>query len=490
MNREYKGKSLIELLDDYTIIDLETTGLSPEYDDIIELAAIKVRHGNIVDSFQQLVNPGYRISSFITGLTGITNEMLTGQPNLKETINKYVEFLGEDIIIGHNVNFDVNFIYDKLFKLTNRYFSNSFVDTMRVSRRVHPEESHHRLSDLTAFYSISVEREHRALEDCKTTYMVYNALIEEINKKFGDFESLKNSLKKQWSYRNNFDLRTLTATNERFDISHPLYKKVCVFTGELERYTRKQAAQMVVDCGGIVENGVTKKTSILILGNNDYCNSIKDGKSTKQKKAEEYIKKGMDLTIMPEDVFYDLFDYCNNSDNDDLEEKTENVSESNIDLQIRICDRVIRLLEDFGNSLSIKYEKSDDITKSVYFIKATAKKSDWHCEDVVKTILKVKTSGKPLILISENYISLLKQNGIPFKKIKSSVDLQIEVNDFDNIPDSLLKELLLEIMEKSFAFAVFGCCSKYSDCEKAGKCLHVDTVYSMFCQYKKIIERN
>ena len=74
----------------------------------------------------------------------------------------------------------------------------------------------------------------------------------------------------------------------------------------IEKYSRQEAAQIIVNLGGSCENGVTKKTNFLILGNNDYCSSIKDGKSSKQKKAEEYKLKGQDIEIIPESVFYDM----------------------------------------------------------------------------------------------------------------------------------------------------------------------------------------
>ena len=84
------------------------------------------------------------------------------------------------------------------------------------------------------------------------------------------------------------------------------YGKVCVFTGALESFTRKEAAQLVINIGGICDNSITKKTNFLILGNNDYCKSIKDGKSSKQKKAEKLIASGADLTIIPESVFLEI----------------------------------------------------------------------------------------------------------------------------------------------------------------------------------------
>ena len=85
-----------------------------------------------------------------------------------------------------------------------------------------------------------------------------------------------------------------------------LYGKTCVITGSLERFTRKEALRAIEKIGGIVGESVTKNTNYLILGNNDYCDSIKDGKSSKQKKAELYRLKGIDIEIIPENVFYEM----------------------------------------------------------------------------------------------------------------------------------------------------------------------------------------
>ncbi|MBO5449761.1 MAG: BRCT domain-containing protein [Ruminococcus sp.] len=101
----------------------------------------------------------------------------------------------------------------------------------------------------------------------------------------------------------------LSATTENFDESHILYGKSCVFTGALERMTRREAMQIVLDHGGICEDKVTKRTNYLILGNNDYCSRIKDGKSSKQKKAEKYKLEGQEIDIIPENVFYDMLKF-------------------------------------------------------------------------------------------------------------------------------------------------------------------------------------
>lgn len=305
MERNNKGESLYTFIDDYTVVDLETTGFSPQYDDIIEIAALRIRNGKIVNKYHQLINPKREINSFISNLTGIISLSLQSKPTLDEVIDDFLEFLGNDIIVGHNVSFDINFIYDNVKKLREKEFTNSYINTVRLSKKLHPELRHHTLYNIAEYYSFNPDDEHRALSDCEVTYLIYNYMKEEASSKYASLDEFYSLfIKKKRNY--SFDLTTIIATTDNIDTSNPLYDKVCVFTGVLEKFTRKDAAQLVVNFGGTVENTVTKKTNFLVLGNNDYCKSIKDGKSSKQKKAELYIQKGCDLIIIPEDVFYDM----------------------------------------------------------------------------------------------------------------------------------------------------------------------------------------
>lgn len=98
----------------------------------------------------------------------------------------------------------------------------------------------------------------------------------------------------------------IVSEKTEFDQTHPLYGQRVVFTGVLERLARKDAAQIVADLGGINQDNVTRQTNFLILGNNDYCSSIKGGKSNKQKKAELYQLDGLPIQIISENVFYDM----------------------------------------------------------------------------------------------------------------------------------------------------------------------------------------
>lgn len=303
--RKHKGKSLLSLVDDFTVIDLETTGLDTYFDEIIEVSAIRVRNGIVEQVFSKLVKPSFEIDEFITELTGITNEMLENAPLISEVLPEFLDFIGNDIIVGHNVNFDINFIYDNNLRINDKHFSNSYIDTLRLSRKLLPDLKHHRLKDLIKYFEISVDRQHRAQNDCESTLQCYNKLKKLAISTYGTIETFNSEISNK-ARRSNYDLKQIITNNTEFDETNPFFGKVCVFTGTLEKIKRADAAQIVVDLGGECGNSVTKKTNYLILGNNDYSPNIKGGKSAKQKKAEELKLKGNDIEIISENTFYDM----------------------------------------------------------------------------------------------------------------------------------------------------------------------------------------
>ena len=303
-----KGNSLISFPPNFTVIDIETTGLSPLFDEIIELAAIRIRDGVSVDTFTSLVKPTFEIDEYIESLTGITNDMLSDAPSIGSILPRFREFVGDDILIGHNVNFDINFLYDNSNSISYKALTNDFVDTMRIFRKLHPEFAHHRLYDLSALYNLDYSKAHRSLADCEVTLQGYLHLYKEILSKYADIQEFINSFKRKSKSHPGLKAANITATTTDIDEDNPLFGKVFVFTGALERMLRKDAMQIVVNHGGINGDSVTKKTNYLVLGNNDYCKSIKDGKSSKQKKAEKLKIEGQDIEIIPESVFYDMIE--------------------------------------------------------------------------------------------------------------------------------------------------------------------------------------
>ena len=172
--REKKGRSLVGFPREYCVVDIETTGLYSGGDDIIEIGALRYCDGVLIDSFDSLLQPrvnyyGAYVSAFITNLTGITNEMLETAPPAAEVLAAFSRFLGDSIIVGYNVNFDVNFLYDSFERHLGLPLSNDFIDILRMAKKLYPSMPHHRLSDMTARFGIVNAHAHRALSDCEAT---------------------------------------------------------------------------------------------------------------------------------------------------------------------------------------------------------------------------------------------------------------------------------------------------------------------------------
>jgi DNA polymerase-3 subunit epsilon len=293
-----KGNSLLMFPDDFIVIDTETTGLDPEYDELIEVCAVKVIAGQEVDRFESLIKPSQEISSFITELTGISNDMLRDAPLPKKVIPELKNFIGNDILVAHNAHFDINFLYDNFDNHLNETFSNDFICTMRLSRRIYPKFKNHKLKTICENLLINLPT-HRALEDVISTWEVYKCCRTTVEQTIG-FEQFGKIFSQSLKAR---DIKTQT---EVFDINHHLYGKNCVFTGTLSKMLRRDAMQIVVDLGGICADNINRNTNYLVLGIQDYRKLNGHEKSSKLKKAEDLINNGFDIEIISENNFYDL----------------------------------------------------------------------------------------------------------------------------------------------------------------------------------------
>ncbi|MBO5519031.1 MAG: 3'-5' exonuclease [Methanomethylophilus sp.] len=177
--RPGRGKSLIASPEDYVCIDLETTGLRPSSDWIIEVAAYRMRSGKAEDRFVSFVRPGEigKVSSFITQLTGITREMVADAPLPEEVLPELFDFVGDDMVVGHNTCFDMNFLYDGAVRAGLDPIGNDFTDTMRISRRTYKELPNHRLGTLAQHLDVVPTAAHRAAADVETTIRCYEQMV-------------------------------------------------------------------------------------------------------------------------------------------------------------------------------------------------------------------------------------------------------------------------------------------------------------------------
>ena len=176
-----KGTLINKYTPDYVIFDLETTGISPNYDEVIEISALKVKGGEVVDEFNTLVNPGRKIPFGATKVNGITNAMVAEAPAFSHVLAEFLDFAEGLVLVGHNIaRFDMKFIWRDAEQYFGEIPQNNYVDTLQVARKHLPKMDHHRLVDLAEYYGISSEGAHRALNDCYMNQKVYECMVSEM----------------------------------------------------------------------------------------------------------------------------------------------------------------------------------------------------------------------------------------------------------------------------------------------------------------------
>ena len=165
--------------EDYVVIDVETTGLSPERDGIIEIGALLIRNGEEAEEFQTLVKRDSPLSADVVRLTGITDEMLAAEGiPLSEAINGLVAFVANRPIVCHNADFDCGFLISEAKRCGVKLFRSSCTDTLALARRRVNGVKQYSLGHLCEYFGIDVGERHRALPDCKLTFRLFEKLNE------------------------------------------------------------------------------------------------------------------------------------------------------------------------------------------------------------------------------------------------------------------------------------------------------------------------
>ncbi|MBU0686490.1 MAG: 3'-5' exonuclease [Candidatus Margulisbacteria bacterium] len=182
--REALGEKPSPLENDaYVIFDLETTGLEPTTCEIIEIGAVKIENKEIKEIFNTLVFPLSPIPPHIEKITGISNEMVTGYPGIKNALNDFMQFIGNHILVAHNADFDVSFVKQHLKMEFDRELTNPSICTLQLARFLLPKLVNHKLHTIAHYFKIETPVRHRALGDCEITYQVWLKLLNLLKKK-------------------------------------------------------------------------------------------------------------------------------------------------------------------------------------------------------------------------------------------------------------------------------------------------------------------
>ena len=162
------------------VFDVETTGLSPVSGDrIIEIAAVKVKNGEIVDSFESFIQPGRDIPVEASRIHNITEDMVADAPQRDEVLPQILQFIGGACLVGHNIKFDLDFLCYELSLIGRRIHEGTpTIDTIKMAKRLLPQLSTYRLSNLAQYFGANVQETHRALSDVKLTVMVVTRLLD------------------------------------------------------------------------------------------------------------------------------------------------------------------------------------------------------------------------------------------------------------------------------------------------------------------------
>lgn len=163
------------MIDAYCVLDLETTGLDPKRDRIIEIGAVRIRDGRVADEFRSFVNPARKLEERIVELTGIHDEDLADAPFIEDVLDELLLFLGDDILVGHSVRFDFSFVKRAAVN-ARRQFEKHAIDTLTISRKYLSELPSRALGALCEHYEIHY-RSHRALDDAIATHELLQHLI-------------------------------------------------------------------------------------------------------------------------------------------------------------------------------------------------------------------------------------------------------------------------------------------------------------------------
>ena len=490
-------------ISDYIVIDVETTGFSPEFDSIIQFSAIKISGGMITDSLSSYIHIDYPIPSMVSELTGITDAILKDAPTFSELETKIRNFIGDSIIVGHNISFDMRMLNSEL----TSPLENSTLDTVALARERIRLDSY-KLESLCNALDVTAEKFHDALSDCKATFECFERLRlipifpmrdPEIISRYSNFGDIRarradscNPVEIDYpAYKGTFlghdgTIYTTTLSSctcpdycERQKPCKHMYRlfgelraifntrskklraadfksddncstnwlkgKNVVITGSLST-PREEAFEKLSRHGAIVADNVTKKTDYLVIGENQTP-------SNKEKRAKEYIEKGIPIKIISEQELYSL-----------MESKPKLFDIINpIIREIGLKPEFIKIRRSESAS------KPDDYSISFYGVLAMR-------------LCERKKADSFIRVSSDSASEYVPESGLSY--IEKGSDYLIYANETDA---SELQELIEHMISycEDHAVCTFDVCSRYKECSDSMQCVNPDQVLAHECSYRR-----
>jgi len=172
--REFYRGSMNELEREcYAVVDIETTGLNPEENEIIEIGALLIQEREIKDVFSTLISGSSPIPPEIEGLTGIKDEFLKNEPSISQVLPSFLKFIGEATLVVHNVDFDIVFLKTHISKILKTELNNKSICTLKVAKVLLPNLGNYKLHTVAEYLKIPISTRHRAIGDAEITYQIW-----------------------------------------------------------------------------------------------------------------------------------------------------------------------------------------------------------------------------------------------------------------------------------------------------------------------------
>ena len=302
----------------YVALDVETA--NSFRGSICSIGLVKFQNGKVVDSFYSLINPEEDFDYRNINIHGITQKDILNSPIFPEIRQRIIDFIGTNIVVSHFAQFDIGALKDAYLKYNLDFDDVKFVCSYRLAKLALPGLINYKLKTLTKELNIKLEH-HNALSDAKASGLILGYLLSansysDIDEFLYNYHYNKTGLHGQYGfnrqlkgdYKSNLIYQPTEEEKALMNPDHYFYGLYFCFTGKLERMTRKEAITMVALTGGIPENNVTKKTNILVVGEQDWRVVGKRGLSSKMEKAQSLLENGQNIEIMTEDDFIKMLE--------------------------------------------------------------------------------------------------------------------------------------------------------------------------------------
>ncbi len=255
----------------FVVFDLETTGLSPKNNEIIEIGAVKIKNNEIIDRYQSFVKPDNKIPSKITDLTGINDNMVADAEKIDKVLDDFVNFIGDSVLVAHNADFDYSFLQSAFLKTNRPEAEYPVLDTLALSRALLSGIKNHKLNTLAKYFNVNLENHHRADDDAEATAEILINFLEMLKKK--NYKKLEdiNKLSSEISWRelptyhtiilakNSKGLKDLYKLVSNSHINH-FYRKPRILKSELIQYRENLLISSACESGQLYKAYMQNKS--------------------------------------------------------------------------------------------------------------------------------------------------------------------------------------------------------------------------------------